>query len=110
MVIICGKKTPDQKVPRIHAAYEPTKDIYVGEEIVFKVRSMNTPPVDEEICFGDKSPIKKFQSDGNIVFKNPNGYAVLKHRYREPGDYIVTVRRSDPFGQKAIAHLHVKIK
>jgi hypothetical protein len=109
VVIIADPDRPERKVPRIHLTHEPTQNIRVGDEIVFKVRSMNSPPVNEKIDFGDNSPVESFPSDGNIDFKNPEGYVVIKHRYTAPGEYIVTASRIDVHGQQAVARVWITV-
>ena len=95
----------------LHAAYWPTKDIHVGDEVTFLVRSFRfTPAVGDEVWdFGDGSSVEKTQSDGAIDHHNKAGYARVTHRFAEPGDYIVTVRRSNEDGQWAIDKLDVRV-
>ena len=49
------------------------------------------------------------RSDGNANVHDPQGYAVTKHRYREPGDYVASVRRTNERGNQAITHLHIRV-
>ncbi len=98
---------PDQLPPTIHAAYYPTFDIKPGDEITFKVRSFRTTYGSEVWDFGDGSPKVTVRSDGNIQVHNPQGYAVTTHRYKKPGHYIATVKRSNEHGHEAITRLHI---
>jgi len=96
-------------VDAIVANYYPTFGLMAGDEVTFKVRSFGTQHGREVWDFGDGSAPVKVQSDGNADQHNPAGYAMTKHRYEKPGDYIVTVRRSDENGYEAVGHLHVRV-
>ncbi|MBA7664160.1 hypothetical protein ES703_72215 [subsurface metagenome] len=109
VVQIIDKNHPDQLPPTIHAAYYPTFDIEPGDKITFKVRSFRTTYGNEVWDFGDDSPKATVQSDGNVQVHNPQGYAITKHRYKKPGRYIATVKRSNEYGHEAITHLHVRV-
>ena len=107
VVQILDKNHPDQLPPTIHAAYYPTFDIKPGDEVTFKVRSFRTKSGSEVWDFGDGSATVTVQSDGNAEEHNPQGYAVTTHRYKAPGQYIATVRRSNERGEEAITHLQI---
>ncbi len=109
VVQIIDKNHPDQLPPTIHAAYYPTFDIKPGEEVTFKVRSFRTTHGNEVWDFGDGSAKATVQSDGNVEVHNPQGYASTKHRYKEPGHYIASVKRSNEHGHQAITHLHIRV-
>jgi hypothetical protein len=109
VVQVLDNAHPDQTPPTIHAAYYPTFDIKPGDELMFKVRTFRTTHGHETWNFGDGSPEVTVQSDGNAEVHNPAGYAVTKHRYREPGDYIATVRRANERKQQAVTHLHIRV-
>jgi murein DD-endopeptidase MepM/ murein hydrolase activator NlpD len=102
----------DQSPPTIHAAYWPTFGIKVGDEVTFKVRSFRIGRRDghETWDFGDGSPAVQVQSDGNAEVHAKDGYAVTTHRYREPGRYLVTVRRTNRRGDTATTHVHVLVE
>lgn len=100
----------DRFPPTIHLVYFPTFDIHVGDEVTFKVRTFATTDGHETIDFGDGSPPVEAQSDGNAEVHAPDGYAVVKHVFTEPGDYVVTAQRSDRYGHTATAHVHVTVK
>ena len=110
VVQIIDKAHPDQLPPTIHAAYYPTSDIHPGDDLTFKVRAFRTTHGHETWDFGDGSPEVTVRSDGNAEVHNPEGYAVTKHHYRKPGDYIATVRRSNERGEQAVTHLHVRVE
>ncbi len=107
VVQILDRNHPDQLPSTIHAAYYPTFDIKPGDEITFKVRSFRTRSGSEIWDFGDGSARITVQSDGNAEEHNPQGYAVTTHRYKAPGQYIATVRRSNERGEEAITHLQI---
>jgi len=96
----------------LHAAYWPTKNIHAGDVVTFLVRSFRFKPVvgDEIWDFGDGSPTARTRSDGAVDHHNKNGYGRVTHRFEKPGDYIVTVRRSNDDGQWAVDKLDVRVK
>jgi len=110
VVQILDKTHPDRTPPTIHAAYDPTFDIKPGDELTFKVRTFRTTHGHETWDFGDGSGEVTVHSDGNAKVHNPQGYAVTKHRYRRPGDYIASVRRTNERGRQAITHLHIHVE
>ena len=109
VVQIIDKNHPDQLSPTIHAAYYPTFGITPGDEVTFKVRTFRDMTGRETWDFGDGSPPVTVQSDGNRNHHDPQGYAVTTHRYQEPGHYLVTVSRSNERGERATAHLHIRV-
>ncbi len=110
IVYVIDRAHPERVPPAIHANHYPTFDLGVNEKITFKVRTFGTQNGRERWDFGDGSDEVTVQSDGNVRQHNFDGYAITHHRYRKPGDYIVTVRRKDRYGYEAIGHLHVHIK
>ncbi|HEU0123288.1 MAG TPA: PKD domain-containing protein [Bryobacteraceae bacterium] len=76
----------------VHAAYSPSLQIKPGQELTFKARTFGLTTGEETWDFGDGSPLRSTQSDGNAVKLAKNGYAVIKHTYDKPGDYVVTVK------------------
>jgi murein DD-endopeptidase MepM/ murein hydrolase activator NlpD len=95
----------------LHATYWPTKDIRVGDEVTFLARSFRfAPPQGDEIWdFGDNSPTARTRSDGAVDHRNKDGYGTVTHRFRAPGDYVVTVRRNNDDGQWAVDKLDVRV-
>jgi hypothetical protein len=108
-VHVLDPANPDLYVPRIHAAYWPTRDNKVDEMITFKVRSFGTTEGEEVWDFGDGSPLAKVKSDGNVDPQAKNGYAITTHAYSKPGDYLVKVQRARSDGVAAVFHLHVHV-
>jgi hypothetical protein len=49
------------------------------------------------------------KSDGNVKEHAKDGYAVTEHAFAKAGDYIVRVEHMNARGEKAIAHLWVRI-
>ncbi len=109
VVQVLNRDNPDQRPPSIHAAYWPTLDLRAGREIAFSVRTFGTTHGEEVWDFGDGSPTVTTRSDGCVDPMNPEGYAYTAHTYKEPGEYIVTVRRENEHGQQAICHLQVTV-
>ena len=108
-VHVLDPANPDLYVPRIHAAYWPTRDNKTDELITFKVRSFGTTEGEEVWDFGDGSPLVKVKSDGNVDPQADNGYAITTHAYTKPGDYLVKVQRARSDGVAAVFHLHVHV-
>ncbi len=109
VVIVVDREHPERLVPSIHANFYPTRGIRPGDPVTFKVRSFNTTTGKEAWDFGDGSPKVEVQSDGNAVKLAPDGYAVTTHQYKQPGDYVVRVTRSNEHGVAAVGHLHVHV-
>jgi murein DD-endopeptidase MepM/ murein hydrolase activator NlpD len=99
---------PEQTPPSIQAAYWPTASIAPGASVTFKVRTFGTTDGDETWSFGDGASART-KSDGNVVPLAKNGFAITTHVFQKPGDYIVRVDRVNRLGQKAIAHLFVRV-
>jgi len=112
LVQVVGRGSPDQQAPRVHAAYWPTLAIEPGDEVTFKVRSFRVEPDEghETWDFGDGSPPVKTQSPGNADAHAEDGYAITTHRYERPGDYIVSVQRTNRRDEIGTDHLHVVVE
>ena len=109
-VIVTDRDHPDRLIPSIHPNYSPTFDVRPDDPVTFKVRTFNTTSGHETWDFGDGTPPVDVQSDGNADKLAPDGYAVTTHRYKQPGDYVVSVERTNEFGIRAVGRLHVRIK
>ncbi|MGO8747765.1 MAG: PKD domain-containing protein [Thermoguttaceae bacterium] len=110
IVCVHDRQHPEQIPPTIHATYWPTFGVTPGEEVTFKVRTFATTDGEETWDFGDGSPAAKTRSDGNVKMLAKDGYAVVKHRYDRPGDYLVAVQRTNGRGETATARLHVRVE
>jgi len=110
VVQVIDKSQPGRLPPTIHAAYSPTFGIKPGAPVTFKVRTFRTTAGRETWDFGDGAPPVTVKSDGNVNPHAKDGYAVTVHRFSRPGDYLVRVERNDQYGQKAIAHLRVRVR
>lgn len=112
VVLVFNRDEPQRLPPTIHAAYWPTQDLTVGQEITFAVRSylIGATEGQEQWDFGDGTPPVTVQSDGNAVKLAKDGYALTTHRYTQPGHYLVRVQRTNDQGETAVGHLHVKIE
>lgn len=95
--------------PSIHAVYSPTFDIKPGQPVTFKVRTFRTTDGKETWDFGDGTPKVEVQSDGNVVQHAKEGYARTVHAFAKPGQYIVSVERTNRHGFTATARLHVRV-
>ncbi|NLW49548.1 MAG: PKD domain-containing protein [Candidatus Brocadiaceae bacterium] len=110
VVQVANREDPAQGPSGIHAAYAPTLALHPGREITFKVRSFRTQHGEEVWDFGDGSATVAVRSDGNADVHNPDGYAVTAHSFAEPGDYLVSVRRTNERGFESVDRLHVRIE
>ncbi|MCP4171193.1 MAG: alpha/beta hydrolase fold domain-containing protein [Fuerstiella sp.] len=108
--VVDDDERTDRLPPTIHPTYAPTFDIRPNDPVRFTVRSFRTTAGRELWNFGDGSPNVSVKSDGNRVKLSPDGYAVATHRFRESGDYIVRVERTNQFGLKATGHIHVRVE
>jgi murein DD-endopeptidase MepM/ murein hydrolase activator NlpD len=107
-VNVLDPKHPEQVPPSIQAAYWPTMGIMAGKVVTFKVRTFGTTDEEEHWSFGDGAT-GTTKSDGNVDEHAKNGFAVTKHAFAKPGEYIVRVERTNRLGQTAIAHLWVHV-
>jgi murein DD-endopeptidase MepM/ murein hydrolase activator NlpD len=107
-VNVLDPQHPEQTPPSIQAAYWPTIGIHPGASVTFKVRTFGTTDGQEAWSFGDGGTART-KSDGNVVPLAKDGFAVTEHVFQRPGDYIVRVERANRLGQKAIAHLFVRV-
>jgi hypothetical protein len=108
-VNVLDPKHPEQVPPSIQAAYWPTMGLAPGKPVTFKVRTFGTTDGEEIWSFGDGATATT-RSDGNVEPHAKNGFAVTTHAFTKPGDYIVRVERTNRLGQKAIAHLWVRVR
>jgi hypothetical protein len=109
IVEVADREHPELIPPGIHAAFAPSLGLRPGDAVTFKVRAFGTTHGDEAWDFGDGSAPVTVRSDGNVDRYAPDGYAVTEHSFAKPGDYIVTVRRSNEHGQEAVARLYVPV-
>jgi hypothetical protein len=108
-VNVLDPAAPGQEPPSIHASFFPSAGIKPGQEITFKVRTFGTTSGAEHWDFGDGST-GSTTSDGNVKIHAPDGYAVIRHAFPKPGDYIVTVWREDERGIRATARVWVRVE
>ena len=107
-VNVLDPQHPEQTPPSIQAAYWPTTGILPGASVTFKVRTFGTTDGQETWSFGDGGTART-KSDGNAVPLAKDGFAITTHVFQKPGDYFVRVERTNRLGQKAIAHLFVRV-
>jgi hypothetical protein len=112
VVLVFDRTHPLPIPPSIHVAYWPTTGIKAGDKVIFKARTFGVRPDEgEEVWdFGDASPFYRTRSDGNIFHHAKDGYAVINHRFEEPGTYIVSVSRTNDRGEKATGRVLVDIE
>jgi hypothetical protein len=108
-VRVYDPKHPQEPPPRLHLAFYPTSGIYPDTEISFKGRAFDVSGGNETWNFGDGSPLVTTTSDGNLDQLAKDGYVIVKHRYEQPGDYLVHVRREDNEGHVAEDRLHIRV-
>ncbi len=100
----------DQLPPTIHPTFWPTTGIRPNDRVTFKVRSFRSGSQPTETWdFGDGTPPVDVHSDGNARSLAKDGYAITQHTYSKPGDYIVSVRTTNPYGFTAEGKLHVHV-
>jgi len=111
VVQVYDRDNPDLSIPTIHPAFHPTQGIRPNDPVTFLVRTFNTEVGYEVWDFGDASPKDSVRSETPDRQNYSAGkYAETVHSFTEPGDYIVTVVRSNEAGIKATAHLHVVVE
>jgi len=110
IVVAVDRETRDSLPPSIHVVQHPTLGIRPGGEVTFKARTFGTTDGEETWDFGDGSRKARTKSDGNIVPLAKDGYVVLTHRYKTPGQYLVRVERTDRYGQTAVGYVQVVVE
>ncbi len=109
VVQIVDPAQPKLLPPSIQASYAPSLNVVAGDPVTFKVRTFRTTHGEETWSFGDGSAPVTVKSDGNVKALAKDGFAVTEHRFAKPGDYVVRVERSNERGEKAVAHLSVRV-
>lgn len=110
VVQVLDPKAPSTLPPSVQAAYAPTMGITVDSPVTFLVRTFRTTDGEETWNFGDGTSPVKVRSDGNREIHNPNGFAVTEHRFAQPGNYIVSVSRTNQHGHTGTARLWVHVE
>jgi murein DD-endopeptidase MepM/ murein hydrolase activator NlpD len=110
VVQVYGKDSTEQTIPTIHAACYPTLDIQAGDPVVFLVRTFNSTTGREVWNYGDGSPQDTVQSE-TVDRSNPviGEFAKTTHSFSTPGQYIVSVQRTNENGFMATARLHILV-
>lgn len=96
--------------PNVNVNFHPTQGIRPGTPIIFKVRGFRYQGGEELWDFGDGSPLRTTHSDETLAPLAADGYAEITHQYTKPGDYIVSVKRTDSNGITSNAKLHVRVE
>lgn len=110
VVQVYDREHPGQPIPTIHASYYPTLDISAGEPVTFIVRIF-TPEAGQGIWdFGDRTPPVTIQTEGVTDGNRIDGeYAMTRHAFARPGQYIVRVQGTNEHGLTATTHLKVVV-
>ncbi len=109
-VVVFGEgDATENRPPRMHATFYPTRNIEPGEKVFFKLRARYVTEGYDVVDFGDGTEPFRIKSNINPDTHAKIGYAMTSHRYEEPGDYIVTVQRETSEGI-ATDKLYVKVR
>ncbi|WP_417851166.1 PKD domain-containing protein [Thalassoglobus sp.] len=96
--------------PGIDANYAPSTGIQPGDEVTFTSRGRNAAPSEDIWDFGDGSPKVTTRSNIDSDQHAQNGYASTTHKFKKPGDYIVSVTTKNEHGDTATSRLHVRVE
>ncbi len=111
VIQVYDRDKPEKTIPTMQPAYYPSLNIKPGDPVTFLVRTFNTDYGNEVWDFGDDSPQVTVKSETVERRNQTKGkFAETVHSFSEPGHYVVSVERTDEYGLKAIAHLHVVVK
>ena len=108
-VNVLDPQHPEQTPPSIQAAYWPTEGIAPGA-----LGNLQGPDVWHYGWRGDLVLWRRRHRPDEVGWQREcrwrrDGFAVATHVFQKPGDYIVRVERANRLGQKAIAHLIVRV-
>jgi len=82
----------------------------VREVLEIRHSEYSALPMEKKSGLSATGPTASTKSDGNVVPLAKDGFAATTHVFQKPGDYIVRVERANRLGQKAIAHLIVRVE
>jgi murein DD-endopeptidase MepM/ murein hydrolase activator NlpD len=114
-VEVVGRNNPVIN-PYMHANYYPTMGIKAGDAVTFRVRTFFRGPVagcntgNEIWNFGDGSPEVSVRSEFDEKKQNSGKYAETVHSFSTPGNYIVSVERTNECGFHIGTKLHIEVK
>jgi hypothetical protein len=98
-------------VVSVHATFHPTFGIKAGDPVIFLSRGRETGAGNDIFDFGDGTPKVEVPSNISADYHVPNGYGMVSHHYKKPGNYIVRVeRKDDKTGYTGVQHLHVIVE
>jgi murein DD-endopeptidase MepM/ murein hydrolase activator NlpD len=109
VIQVYDRKNPERTIPVMQPAYHPTLNIKPDDPVTFLVRTFNTDFGNEVWDFGDGSPQVMVKSYVDPEKNTEGKFAETVHSFANPGNYIVSVERSDDSGLKAISRLHVEV-
>ena len=111
VVQVSNRENPAKLFPTIQPAFYPTTGIQRQTPVTFLVRTFNTDVSQEVWDFGDGTPHIAVKSETVSRKANTKGkFAESIHTFSQPGNYIVTVERSNENGYKATGRLHVVVE
>jgi hypothetical protein len=110
IVVVAERDHPERVPPAIHVACQPTLGIRAGTEVTFKARMFGTTRGEETWDFGDGTPKATTASNRTAEQHAKDGYAVIAHRFAQPGHYLVRVERRDERGWPAIGYIPVPVE
>lgn len=106
------KKSDPLNLPNVHVAYNPTFDIHPGDPVIFLSRCRYDKTGGVDIYnFGDGTPPVEVPSNIDPDPHAANGYGMVVHHFKKPGNYIVRVDRIDEkTGYSGAEHLHIAVE
>jgi len=108
-VVVAERDHPERVSPGLHVAYYPSLALHAGDTVTFKARMFGATQGEETWDFGDGTPHATTHSNRNPEPHAKDGYAVITHRYKQPGYYLVRVERKNDHGWPAIGRVCVPV-
>jgi len=100
--------TAEEMPASIHATFYPNRDIRPGDSVFFQVRFSGAEGGRDRWDFGDGSEPVEVISNLDPSTHARAGYSLIHHRFSEPGDYLVQVKR-ESLSWAATTYLHVTV-
>jgi murein DD-endopeptidase MepM/ murein hydrolase activator NlpD len=109
VVVVADRDHPQGKPPALQVVYQPTFAIRPGDTVTFKARMFGSTQGEETWDFGDGTAKAMTKSNRSAEYHAKDGYAIITHRYEQPGTYLVRVERKDEHGWPAIGRVCVPV-